>query len=106
MIRPDFTAQERRKLEIAAGIASSCFPYLGGIYAKLDIRFEDRIDTAGVTESGKLLINRKFFDELAPGVETAFLLAHESPLLGGSRRFIVTHSNSLINMSWAMLSAS
>ena len=77
MIRPDFTAQERRKLEIAAGIASSYFPYLGGIFAKLDIRFDDRIDTAGVTESGKLLFNREFFGKLAPGMETAFLLAHE-----------------------------
>ena len=78
MIRPDFTAQERRKLEIAAGIVSSYFPSLGGVYAKLDIRLDDRIDTMGVTESGKLLVNRKFFAELAPGVETAFLLAHET----------------------------
>lgn len=77
MFSKDFTAEERRKLEVASGIAISFFPYLSGIFAKLDIRFDDRIDTAGVTGSGKLLVNRKFFADLAPGIETAFVLAHE-----------------------------
>ena len=72
-----FTPQEKQKLEIAAGIASSYFPYLGGIFAKLDVAFDDRIGTVCVTGSGKLLFDRDFFGRLAPGVETAFILAHE-----------------------------
>ena len=73
----EFTPAEQRSLEIAAGIAFSFFPYLSGIFAKLDIRFDDRIKTAAVTPSGKLLLNHGFFAELAPGLETAFILAHE-----------------------------
>lgn len=73
----DFTPQEKQKLAVASGIAGSFFPYLNGIFGKLDIRFDDRVGTAGVTASGKLLLNRGFFDQLAPGLETAFVLAHE-----------------------------
>ena len=73
----EFTQKDRQKLAFAAEIVSSFFPYLGGIFGKLDIRFDDRVGTAGVTESGKLLIDPDFFDALKPGVETAFLLAHE-----------------------------
>ena len=72
-----FTPQEKQKLDVAAGIASSYFPYLGGIFAKLDVAFDDRIGTVCVTGSGKLLFDRDFFGRLAPGVETAFILAHE-----------------------------
>ena len=42
-----FTPQEKQKLDVAAGIASSYFPYLGGIFAKLDVAFDDRIGTVG-----------------------------------------------------------
>ena len=73
----DFTPQEIKKLEIAAGIVNSFFPYLGGIFCKLDIRCDDRVGTMAVIRSGKLLVNRDFFGRLAPGVETAFVLAHE-----------------------------
>ena len=73
----ELTSRDRRKLEIAAGIAGSYFPYLIGIFGKLDIRFDDRVSTIAVTEAGKLLLNRQFFNTLEPGAETAFLLAHE-----------------------------
>ena len=73
-----FTPNGKRKLESAAGIASSFFPYLSGLLRKLDIRFDWRVDTAAVTPSGKLLFNPGFFHALAPGLETAFILAHEA----------------------------
>ncbi|MBE6374490.1 MAG: hypothetical protein E7055_20810 [Lentisphaerae bacterium] len=77
MISQEFTPEEKQKLTIAEGIAKSYFPYLGGIFSKLDIRFDNRIETAAVTGSGKLLFNREFFHRLTPGLETAFILAHE-----------------------------
>ena len=77
MLSKEFTVQEKQKLEFASNIVFSYFPHLSGIFRKLDIRFSDRIETAAVTPSGKLLLNRDFFSRLKPGVETAFLLAHE-----------------------------
>ena len=77
MFSEDFSPEERQKLELAVKIAQSFFPYLGGIFTKLDIRFDYRIDTAAVTPFGKLLFNPVFFDHLAPGLETAFVVAHE-----------------------------
>ncbi len=73
----EFTPQDKRKLEIASGIVNTHFPYLGGILAQLDIRFDERVGTAAVTGSGKLLFAPEFFRKLAPGVETAFILGHE-----------------------------
>jgi len=66
MISQEFTPEEKQKLTIAEGIAKSYFPYLGGIFSKLDIRFDNRIETAAVTGSGKLLFNREFFHRLTP----------------------------------------
>ena len=72
-----FTPEEERKLEAGAGIAFSYFPYLSGVFRKLDVRFDGRVETAAVTPSGKLLFDPDFFHSLGPGLETAFVLAHE-----------------------------
>ena len=72
-----FTPEEERKLEAGAGIAFSYFPYLSGVFRKLDVRFDGRVETAAVTPSGKLLFDPGFVCVLAPGLETAFILAHE-----------------------------
>ena len=77
MFSEDFSPEDRRKLELAVKIAQSYFPYLGGIFATLDIRYDERIDTAAVTSCGKLLFGPSFLDSLAPGLETAFIVAHE-----------------------------
>ena len=72
-----FTPEEERKLEAGAGIAFSYFPYLSGIFSKLDVLFDGRVETVAVTPSGKLLFDPDFFHSLGPGLETAFVLAHE-----------------------------
>ncbi len=77
MLSEEFTEQEKQKLELASNIVFSYFPPLAGIFRTLDIRFSDRVETAAVTPSGKLLLNRDFFYRSKPGLETAFILAHE-----------------------------
>ena len=66
----------KQKIEMAQKNVISWFPHVTGIAAAVDLRFDERVPTAAITPTGKVLISPKFAAELdQPGL--TFTLAHE-----------------------------
>lgn len=82
------TSETSGKISTALEIVCADFPYLSGLAAVVDIRLDRRIETAAATASGKILIGKKFYEELSLR-DLAIILAHELLHL-----FRQTHSRS------------
>lgn len=67
---------DQMKIRTAVNLACACIPYLAGLAAKANIQLDDRIETACVFGSGRMLVSPEFFDSLNCE-ELAFVLAHE-----------------------------
>ncbi|MDO4570152.1 MAG: VWA-like domain-containing protein [Planctomycetia bacterium] len=70
------SGKKQAKLRVAMNLACASMPYLAGLAAKADIQIDDRIKTACVFDSGRMLLGTEFFDSLNCE-ELAFVLAHE-----------------------------
>lgn len=68
--------QDQAKIRIALNLASASIPYLAGLAAKVSIQQDDRIKTACVFPSGRILVGTTFLDSLNCE-ELGFVLAHE-----------------------------
>jgi hypothetical protein len=68
----DFDAAMRR----AVGLVCVSLPHLSGLAHSVRITTDERVNSAGVFPSGRLLVNRQWFVGLTD-VERAFALAHE-----------------------------
>ncbi len=64
------------KIELALENVISWFPHIGGMAAAVDLRLDERVATASITPTGKILISPKFVAELGQAGLT-FVLAHE-----------------------------
>ncbi len=66
----------KQKIEMALENGISWFPHIAGIAAAVDLRLDERVPTAAITPTGKVLISPKFVAELdQPGL--TFMLMHE-----------------------------
>ena len=66
-----------RKLETALAIAETLFPNAVPILAEMDVRLDDRVDTAAVTPSGRMLVSPAFAGRLSLR-HLVFVVAHEA----------------------------
>jgi len=69
-------AAVKNKFSTAMGIVCGDFPYMAGLAAAVDVRLDNRIKTAAVTPSGKILIGTEFYADLSL-LDLAIILAHE-----------------------------
>lgn len=70
---------ERRrmeKLKQAMRLATLELPYLSILAANVTLLLDNRVDTAAVTPTGRILVNNQFLDSLTLR-ETVFVVAHE-----------------------------
>lgn len=65
-----------RSVNMAARLGCASMPYLTGIAAQMRVSVDDRVATAGVFASGRLLVNRTWFAALRAG-DACFVVAHE-----------------------------
>ena len=65
-----------RKLEIALSMAETLFPNAVHVLAAMDVRLDDRVETAAVTPSGRMLVSPAFLDALTVQ-QAVFIVAHE-----------------------------
>lgn len=70
------TEELQKKLHSAMGLVELAFPHAVPIMAELDIRFDDRVDTACVCPSGRMLVGPAFAEKLTVQ-HLAFVVAHE-----------------------------
>lgn len=64
------------RIELALSTLKVCCPHLAGMIAVIDLRLDDRIRTAGVCPSGKILLSPAFIGKLQIP-EIAFVIGHE-----------------------------
>jgi len=69
-------AEAARKARLALRIACASLPHLSGVANTLRILPDMRIPTAGITATGKLLVNPDWFKELDLA-DATFVMAHE-----------------------------
>lgn len=67
---------EKKRIRTALNLVSAELPYLAGLAAIADVHFDERMSTAGVFASGKMLISPKFMETLNRA-ELGFVVAHE-----------------------------
>ena len=65
-----------RKLQNALAMAGTLFPNAAPVLAAMDVRLDDRVGTAAVTPSGRMLVSPAFFGPLTLH-EAVFVVAHE-----------------------------
>lgn len=65
-----------RKLEIALSMVETLFPNAVHVLAVMDVRLDDRVETAAVTPSGRILVSPAFLDTLTVQ-QAVFIIAHE-----------------------------
>ena len=65
-----------RKLETALAMVETLFPNAVHVLAALDVCLDDRVKTAAVTPSGRMLVAPAFLDALTVQ-QTVFIIAHE-----------------------------
>ncbi|MCR5165043.1 MAG: VWA-like domain-containing protein [Thermoguttaceae bacterium] len=70
------TEEQKNRLISALNCVCVIRPYLSGLATRLKIYVSDSLATAGITASGRLLVNPKFLD-LLKIQELAFIIAHE-----------------------------
>ena len=68
----------KQKIRLIEALNSVCVarPYLSGLASLVKIYVSNMVDSAGITATGKLLINPQFLDQLT-NQELAFVIAHE-----------------------------
>jgi hypothetical protein len=64
------------RVKNALRLVCATFPHLSGLANAVRIYVDDRIPTAGITQSGRLLVNPRWFQELNFS-EATFIAAHE-----------------------------
>jgi predicted metal-dependent peptidase len=64
------------KLESALSMVETLFPNAVHILAAMDVRLDDRVSTAAVTASGRMLVSPAFLDALTVH-QVVFIVAHE-----------------------------
>ena len=64
------------KLGAALSMTETLFPNAVTILTAMDVRLDERVTTAAVTSSGRMLISPKFLDTLTVQ-QTVFIIAHE-----------------------------
>ena len=65
-----------RKLEIALSMTETLFPNAVHVLAAMDVLLDDRVETAAVTPSGRMLVAPAFLDALTVQ-QAVFIIAHE-----------------------------
>ncbi len=65
-----------RKLETALSMTETLFPNAVHVLAAMDVRLDDRVETAAVTPSGRILVAPAFLDALTVQ-QVVFVIAHE-----------------------------
>ena len=65
-----------RKLETALAMVETLFPNAVHVLAAMDVRLDDRVKTAAVTPSGRMLVAPAFLDTLTVQ-QAVFIVAHE-----------------------------
>lgn len=73
----DAGGDAERAAQRALSLVRITLPHLSGLSYLVQVRSDERVPTAGIFPSGKLLINPRWFLGLATTNERAFVLAHE-----------------------------
>ncbi len=72
----DRLAQIEKKAKLALSNVLIAMPYLAGLVAQVRLHIDERVETAGIFASGRLLVNPQWLDKLSMP-EATFVMAHE-----------------------------